>query len=169
MFYCTLFLWNTLTVFCFFFTKGESSILKSLEKSSLNLLIGWLFVLILLWDSSEKSNVSESTRKLVVVVVVQSLSHLWLFETPWTVARQAPLSCNISWSLIQFTSIELVKLSNLYLIICCLLLLLHSVFASIRVISNELALHFRWPNYWSFSFSISPSSEYSGLISFRTD
>ena len=73
-----------------------------------------------------------------------------------------------SWSLLKFMSVESVMLSN-HLILCCPLLLLPSVFPSIRVFSNELALHTRWPNYWSFSFSNSPSNEYSGLISFRTD
>ena len=86
--------------------------------------------------------------------------------TPWTAARQAPLFSTVSQSLLKFMSIELVMLSN-DLILCYPLLLLPSIFPSIRVFSNELALHIRWPKYWSFSFSISPSSEYSGLISFR--
>ena len=86
--------------------------------------------------------------------------------TPWTVARQAPLSFTISWSLLKLMSIELVVPSN-HLILCHPLLLVSSVFPSIRVFSNELALHIRWPNYWSFS--ISASNEYSGLISFRFD
>ena len=88
--------------------------------------------------------------------------------TPWTAARQAPLFSTVSQSLLKFMSIELVMLSN-DLILCYPLLLLPSIFPSIRVFSNELALHIRWPKYWSFSFSISPSSENSGLISFRTD
>ena len=88
--------------------------------------------------------------------------------TPWNVAHQASLSFTISWSLLQIISIESVMLSN-HLILCCPLLLLPSVFISIRVFSNELALCIRWPKYWSFSFSISPSSEYLGVISFRID
>ena len=87
--------------------------------------------------------------------------------SPWT-ARQASLSITNSWSLLKLTSIELVMPSN-HLILCRPLLLPPSIFPSIRVFSNESVLHIRWPNYWSFSFSISPSNEYSGLISFRTD
>ena len=101
-------------------------------------------------------------------VVVQSLSHVQLVATPWTVAHQASLSLIISRSLSKFMSIESVMLSN-HLILCRSLLLLPSNFASIRVFSNELAPHIRWPTYWSFSFSISLSNEYSGLISFRID
>ena len=101
-------------------------------------------------------------------VVVQSLSRVQLFGTLWTAACQAPLSFTISWSLFRLMSIESVMQSN-HPILCCPLLLLPSVFASIRVFSNESALHIRWPKYWSFSFSFSPSSEYSGLISFSSD
>ena len=97
---------------------------------------------------------------------VQSLSHFQLFATPWTVARQVSLSITNSRSLLM--SIELVMPSN-HLIFCRLLLLPPSVFPSIKVFSSESVLHIRWPKYWSFSFSISPSSEYSGLISFRID
>ena len=86
---------------------------------------------------------------------------------PWTAARQASLSITNSWSLFKLMSIELVMPSN-HLILCHPLLL-PSIFSSIRVFSNESVLHIRWPKYWSFSFSISPSNEYSGLISFRTD
>ena len=88
--------------------------------------------------------------------------------TPWTAACNASLTFTISWSLLRFRFIELVMLSN-HLILCCSLLLLPSIFPSIRVFSNELALHIRWPNDWSFSFRISPSSEYTGLICFRID
>ena len=91
-----------------------------------------------------------------------------LFATPWTTACQASLSFTISQSLLKLTSIELVMPSN-HLIFCCPLLFPPSIFPSIRVFSNESVLHIRWPNYWSFSFSISLSSEYSGLISFRFD
>ena len=103
-----------------------------------------------------------------LVVVFQSLSHVQLFATPWTTALQAPLSFTISQSLLKLTSIESVIPFN-HLILCLPLLLLPPVFLSIRVFSNELALCIRWPKYWSFSFSISPSSEYSGLISFMMD
>ena len=87
---------------------------------------------------------------------------------PWTAAHQATLFITIPQRLLKFISIESVKLSN-YLILCCLILLLTSVFPSIRVFSNESALHIRWTRYWSFSFSISPSNKYSGLIAFRID
>ena len=99
------------------------------------------------------------------IVVVHLLSHVHLFATPWTIAHQAPLSSIISWSLLSFMSVESMMLSNPF-ILCYPLLLLPSVFHSIRVFSSESALCTRWPKYWSFSFSISPSSEYSGLISF---
>ena len=87
---------------------------------------------------------------------------------PWMAAHQASLSFTISWSLLKFMSIELVMLSN-YLILCLRLFLLPSIFPSIRVFCNELALCMRWPTYWSFSFSISLFNEYSQLISFRID
>ena len=96
------------------------------------------------------------------------LSCVRLFATPWTVAHQASLSITNSWSLLKLMSIELVMPSN-HLIFCCPLLLPPSIFPSIRVFSNESALHIRWPKYWSFSFNISPSNVYSGLISFRMD
>ena len=96
---------------------------------------------------------------------VQSLSHVQLFETPWTAIHQASLSITNSWNLLKLRSIESVMPSN-HLILCCPLLL-PSIFPSIRVFSNESVLHIRWPKYWSFSFNISPSNEYSGLISFR--
>ena len=98
---------------------------------------------------------------------VWSLSHVQLFVIPQTAARQASLSITNSRSLLKLTSIELVKPSN-HLILCHPLLP-PSIFPSIRVFSNESLLHIRWPKYWSFSFSISPSNEYSGLISFRMD
>ena len=97
---------------------------------------------------------------------VQSLSHVWLFATPWTAACQAFLSITNSQKLLM--AIELVMPSN-HLILCHPLLLPPSIFPNIRVFSNESVLHIRWPKYWSFSFSISPSNEYSGLISFRMD
>ena len=99
---------------------------------------------------------------------VQLLTHVRLFATPWTSARQASLSIINSQSLPILMSIESVMPSN-HLILCCPLLLPPSIFPSIRVFSNESALRIRWPKYWSFSVSISPSNEYSGLISFRMD
>ena len=104
---------------------------------------------------------------VTTIVVVQSLSHVQLFATPWTEACQAPLSFTVSQSLLRFMSIESVMPSN-HLILCCPLLL-PSVFPSIRVFSNDSVLHTRWPKDWSFSFSISLSNEYLGLISFRID
>ena len=100
-------------------------------------------------------------------VVVQSLSRVQLFETPWTAAHQASLAITNSWSLLKLTSIKLVMPSN-HLILCHPLLL-PLIFPRIRIFSNESVLRIRWPKYWSFSFSISPSNEYSGLISFRMD
>ena len=99
---------------------------------------------------------------------VHRLSHVQLFATPWIAARQASLSITISRSLLKLLSIELVMPSN-HLILCRPLLLSPSIFPSIRVLSNDLVLHIRWPKYWSFSFSINPSNEYSALISFRMD
>ena len=109
---------------------------------------------------------SPLTTPSQLVVVVQSLSHIRIFATPWTAACQASLSFTISQSWLKLVSIESVMPSN-NLILCGPLLLLSSVFPSVRVFSNESALHIRWPKYWSFSFSISPSNEYLGLISFR--
>ena len=100
--------------------------------------------------------------------LVQLLSHVRVFATPWTAALQAFLSITNSQSLLKLTSIELVMPSN-HLILCCPLILPPSLFPIIRVFSNELVLCIRWPKYWSFSFSISPSNEYSVLISFRID
>ena len=99
-------------------------------------------------------------------VVVQSLSHVWLFATPWTVACQALLSCTLSQSLLKFMSIESGMLSN-HLTLCSPLLLLPWVFPSIKISSSESTLHIRWPKYWSYSISL--SNKYSGLISFRID
>ena len=99
---------------------------------------------------------------------VQLLSRVRLFATPWTVACQASQSTTNSQSLRKLMSIESVMPSN-HLILCRPLLLPPSIFPSIRVFSNQSVLHIRWPRYWSFSFNISPSNEYSGLISFRMD
>ena len=100
--------------------------------------------------------------------VVQWVSRVQLFATPWTATCQASLSFTISQSLLKFMSIELVMPSN-HLILCWSLLLLPSIIPSIRVFSNELVICIKWPKYWSFSFSISSSNEYSGFISFRMD
>ena len=113
-------------------------------------------------ESPEKPNIKCSVSS------VQSLNRVLLFATPWIAPRQAPLSITNSWSLLKLMSIELVMPSN-HLILCLPLLLPPSIFPSIRVFSNESALHIKWPKYWSFSFSISPPTEYSGLISFRMD
>ena len=99
---------------------------------------------------------------------VQSLSHAGLFVIPWTAAHQASLSITNPWSLLKLMSIALVLPYN-RLILCCPLLLLPPILPSIMVFLNESVLHIRWPKYWSFSFSIGPSNEYSGLISFRID
>ena len=107
-------------------------------------------------------------KGLCFIVVTQSPRHVQLFATPWAAACQALLSSSNSWSLLKFMFIELVMLSN-HLILCHPLLLLHSIFPSIRVFSNESVLRIRWPKYWNFSFSNSPSNEYSGLISFTID
>ena len=105
---------------------------------------------------------------MLFLTSVQSLSHIQLFATPWTATCQASLSITNSQSLLKLMLIELVMPSN-HLILCHPLLLPPSIFPSIRVFSNESVLHIRWPKYWSFSFSISPSNEYSGLICFRMD
>ena len=123
----------------------------------------------LLFCQSVSLKISQSFLIMIVSLSsVQSLSCVWLFVTPWTAACQASLSITNSWSLLKLIFIELVMPSN-YLILCHALLLLPSIFPRIRVFSNESALRIRWPKYWSFSFSISPSNEHSGLISFQID
>ena len=107
-------------------------------------------------------------QSYLVISSVQSLSRVRLFATPWTAAHQASLSITNSQSLLKLMSIESVMPSS-HLILCHSLLLLPSIFPSIRAFSKESALRIRWPKYWSFSFNISPSNEYSGLISFRMD
>ena len=101
-------------------------------------------------------------------VQFSSCSRVWLFATPWTATHQASLSITNSWSLFKLMSTESVIPSN-HLILCHPLLLPPSIFSSIKVFSSESVLRIRWPKYWSFSFSISPSNEYTGLISFRID
>ena len=117
---------------------------------------------------AEEGGPKTTTRLDDICSSVQSLSRVQLFATPWTAARQASLSITNSQSLPELLSIESVIPSN-HLILCRPLLLLPSIFPSIRVFYNESVLCIRWPKYWSFSFSISPSNEYSGLISFRMD
>ena len=107
-------------------------------------------------------------RFSLTIVIVQSLSCIWFFVTQWTAAHQAFLSFTIFRSLLKLMSVESMMSSN-HFILCYPLLLLPSILPSIRVFFNESALRIRWPVYWSFSFNINPSNEYSGLISFRTD
>ena len=122
------------------------------------------------WDRKRVGHNSETKAQqyLRFHISVQPLSRVWLFATPWTAALQASLFFTNSRSLLKLVFIKSVMPSN-HLIFCHPLLLLPSIFPSIRVFSNESVLCIRWPKYWSFSFSISPSSEYSGLISFRRD
>ena len=128
----------------------------------LRLLAGPLCSILYLWI------VASSSFTFSQFSSVQLLSRVRLFATPWIAARQASLSITNSQSSLRLTSIELVMPSS-HLILCRPLLLLPSIPLSIRVFSNESTLHMRWPKYWSFSFSISPSSEHPGLISFRMD
>ena len=114
-----------------------------------------------------QSEVRQKEKKKILCSV-QSLSRVRLFATPWTAACQASLSITDSWGLLKLMSIESVMPSS-HLILCRPLLLPPSIFPSIRVFSNESVLLIRWSKFWSFSFSISPSNEYSGLISFRMD
>ena len=117
---------------------------------------------------AEKPGSPQSQFSSVQFSLVQSLSHVWLFATPWTTACQASLFITNSWSLLKLMSIESVMPSN-HIILCHPLLLLPSIFPSIRVFSNESVLHIGWPKYWSFSFNISPFNEHPGLVSFRMD
>jgi len=135
----------------------------------MSLFLGSLFCSIDMWSVWERVSISdEGTLVTQSHIVVQSFSPVQLFATSWTAARQASLSFTISQSLLKLMSIELMMPFN-HLILCRSLFLLPSIFPSIRVFSSESALHIRWPVYWSFSLSISPSNEYSGLISFRID
>ena len=118
---------------------------------------------------SSKSR-AKASKLILMLIIIQfnSVAQSCLFVTPWTAAPQASLSITNSQSLLKLTSFESVMPPN-RLILCHPLLLLPSIFTSIRVFSNESVLHIRWPQYWGFSFSINPSNEYSGLISFRID
>ena len=142
-----------------------------LEHSTLNFTLIYSPVDLITWHSLKGfiSFHSSSFESVVLIFSsVQSLSPVWLFVTPWTASHQAFLSITNSRSLLKLMSIESVMPSN-YLILCCPLILPPSIFPSIRVFSNESVLRIRWPKYWSFHLSISPSNEYSGLISFRMD
>ena len=134
-----------------------------------------IFTLLIMVISSYRVVILDSTNRIIsltiyikIVCSVQSLSHVRLFVTSWITARQASLSITNCRNSLKLMSIESVMPSNLP-ILCCPLLLPPSIFPSIRVFSDESVLHIRWPEHWSFSFSISPSNEYSGLISFRMD
>ena len=121
-----------------------------------------------LWADRVNSRGSQLPSALTGTAQFSSLSHVRFFAILWSAACQSSLSITNSWSLLKLMSIESVIPSN-HLILCCPLLLLPSILPSIRVFSSESVLRISWPNYWSFSFSISPSNEYSGLISFRMD
>ena len=107
-------------------------------------------------------------KSWVICCLVQSLSHVWLFANPWTAVCQGSLSFTTTQSLLRLMSFESVMPTN-HLILCCPLLLLPSIFPSIRVFSNESILWIRWPKDWSLSYRVSPSNEYSGMTSFRMD
>ena len=143
-----------------------------------SLLISWLQLpFTMIWKPKKIKSVTGSTffpiytyTHILIIYIssVQLLSHILLFATPWTAAHQASLPITNSQSLLKLMYIGLVVPSN-HLILCRPLLLLPSIFPSIRVPSNESISRIRWPKYWSFSFNMSPSNEYSGLISFRMD
>ena len=120
------------------------------------------------WTLNEDESEKQLCWEIFQFSSIQSLSHLWPSATPWIAACQASLSITNSRSSSKLMSIESVMPSN-HLILCCPLLLLPSIFPSIRIFSNESVLHIRWPKYWSFSFNISPSNQHPGLISFRMD
>ena len=132
----------------------------------------WVWLYLIGWLQSTKQNTFRKLAHTVPVTQqfnsVQSPCRVWVFATPWTPARQVSLLITNSWSLLRLVSVESVMPSN-HLILCRPLHFLSSVLPSIRVFSNESVLCIRWPKYWSFSFSISLSNEYSGLISFRMD
>ena len=127
-----------------------------------------IFYIQYLIENKHQLLLSVPSLNILIFSSVQSLSHVRLFANPWTAACQASLSITNSRSLLKLMCIASVMPSN-HLIFCCPLLFLPSIFPSIRVFSNESVLRIRWPKYWSFRFSISPSNEYSGLISLRMD
>ena len=139
------------------------------SKFSLRLLFFCFYLFLLCWSPSY-TNFESSIHTLIILLFssVQSLSHVQLFATPWIAARQASLSITNSQSLPKLMFVESVMPSS-HFILCCLLLLLPPIPRRIRVFSNESTLCIRWPKYWSFSFSNSPSNEYSGLISIKMD
>ena len=150
---------SSLCSFLLFVTLRHSNCFDFFGLSAMSLLLSkssWLCLSFSSWSVLE------------TLKAIQSLIHVWLFVTPWTAACLISLFITNSLSLLKLMSIELVMPSN-HLILCRPLLLPPSIFPSIRVFSNESVLHIRWPKYWSFSFNISPSNEYSELISFRTD
>ena len=153
---------SNVTKKCLWWMRGQEIGIWTNYVDSIKLHLGprWGFVLVISGSLAPRAEAEFSS--------VQSFSHVRLFATPWTAACQASLSVTKSWSLLWFMSIELVMPSN-YLILCCPLLLLPSLFPIIRVFSNELTFCTRWPKYWSFIFSISPSNEHPGLISFKMD
>ena len=144
--------------------------------SSLDFFI-WFFFSFFIYSLSRLSTFPFTSRSFVFISLsmiiicafrsVQLLSHVLLFEIPWTIARQGSLSITNSWSLLKLMSVESVMPSNCLILFCPLLL--PSIFPSIRAFSSESVLHIRWPKYWSFSFNITSSNEYSGLISVRID
>ena len=156
---CCSLLWKTLSLTSFIFPEHISR-LEKLPYSFTLIAMSRILYMLFKWEVGVRK-----IPGINLIVVIQLLSHVWLFATPQTTAHQVSLSSTISRSLLKLMAIELVMLSN-HLGLCCPLLLLPSVFPSIRVFSNESVLRIRWPKYWSFSFSISPSNEYSGLISF---
>ena len=127
---------------------------------------GFLFSLIFLGPEGNRCKIRKGIKFWILLSF--SRCRVQLFVTPWTAAQQASLSITNSWSLLKLMSIESVMPTK-HLILCCPLLFLPSIFPSIRVFSKQSVLRIRWPAYWNFSFSISPSNEYSGLISFRMD
>ena len=152
--YIKLCIWST----------ASSLVIISVESSVIYLVIQEI---IILWNKQNTNGIVNNIRG-IQFTSVQLLSRVRLFQTRWTEARQASLSITNSWSPPKPMSIESVMPSN-HLILCCLLLLLPSIFPSIRVFSSESDLRIRWPKYWSFSFNMSPSNEHPGLISFRID
>ena len=152
------------SVWVFFFHTQQSLLNQFKPTGFIKIILSgrWYKVKIALKGTSESLQVRRAEG------AVQQLSQLQLFETPWNAVRQASLSFTISLRLLRLMSIKSMMLSH-HLILCHALLLFSSIFPSIRVFSSELALCMQWPKHWSFSFSISPSNEYSGLISFRID
>ena len=156
---------------CICLNNSQPNTAISCILSQNDIVFAYLFFIIFTIFICFQGNIDATISELptyMVIVVVHSLSRVWLFATPWIAARQASLSFTISQSLLKLMSIESVMPSN-HLVLCHPLLLLPSIFLSISVFSNESTLRMRWPKYWSFSFSIIPSKEHPGLIFFRID